>query len=205
MMEPVIHRLFGVPVYATQLNREFSFEEMEEINKHQNKSVKNVSNYSSTNNYILNEKIFINLKNDLDIIVKDYFDKIIKPQEKTITPYITQSWLNYTREKEFHHIHSHPISIVSGVLYIKCDAQNDMIEFYDTIPNQFQIPPKEFTQYNSKRWWFNVAEKDLLLFPSSTSHSVQIKKENNLRISLAFNVFVKGKMGNNSELTELIL
>ena len=138
-------------------------------------------------------------------IIKDYFDKIIKPQEETITPYITQSWLNYTREKEFHHMHSHPNSIVSGVLYIKCDAQNDMIEFYDTIPNQFQIPPKEFTQYNSKRWWFNVAEKDLLLFPSSTTHSVQIKKENNLRISLAFNVFVKGKMGNNSDLTELVL
>jgi len=204
-MEPVIHRLFGIPIYATKLNREFTSEEMEEVMKHQNKSVKNVSNYSSTNNYILNEKIFINLKNDLDIIIKDYFDKIIKPQEETITPYITQSWLNYTREKEFHHTHSHPNSIVSGVLYIKCDAQNDMIEFYDTIPNQFQIPPKEFTQYNSKTWWFNVDEKDLLLFPSSTTHSVKIKKENNLRISLAFNVFVKGKMGNNSDLTELVL
>lgn len=204
-MEPVIHRLFGIPIYATKLNREFTSEEMEEVMKYQNKSVKNVSNYSSTNNYILNEKIFINLKNDLDIIIKDYFDKIIKPQEETITPYITQSWLNYTREKEFHHTHSHPNSIVSGVLYIKCDAQNDMIEFYDTIPNQFQIPPKEFTQYNSKTWWFNVDEKDLLLFPSSTTHSVKIKKENNLRISLAFNVFVKGKMGNNSDLTELVL
>ena len=204
-MEPVIHRLFGVPVYATKLNREFSPEEMKEIYNNQNKVVQNVSNYSSTNNYILNEKIFANLKNDLDVIIKDYFDKIIKPQEETIKPYITQSWLNYTREKEFHHMHSHPNSIISGVLYIKCDAKNDMIEFYDTIPNQFQIPPKEFTQYNSKRWWFSVETKDVLLFPSSTTHSVQIKKEDSLRISLAFNVFVKGKMGNNSDLTELVL
>lgn len=204
-MEPVIHRLFGVPVYATKLNREFSPEEMKEIYNNQNKVVQNVSNYSSTNNYILNEKIFANLKNDLDVIIKDYFNKIINPKEETLKPYITQSWLNYTREQEFHHTHSHPNSIVSGVLYIKCDEQNDMIQFYDTIPSQFQIPPKEFTQYNSKTWWFNVAEKDLLLFPSSTTHSVQIKKENNLRISLAFNIFVKGKMGNNSDLTELIL
>tara|TARA_R100001509_G_scaffold55165_2_gene30383 strand:+ start:2759 stop:3373 length:615 start_codon:yes stop_codon:yes gene_type:complete len=204
-MEPVIHRLFGVPVYATKLNREFSPEEMKEIYNNQNKVVQNVSNYSSTNNYILNEKIFANLKNNLDVIIKDYFNKIINPKEETLEPYITQSWLNYTREQEFHHTHSHPNSIVSGVLYIKCDEQNDMIQFYDTIPSQFQIPPKEFTQYNSKTWWFNVAEKDLLLFPSSTTHSVQIKKENNLRISLAFNVFVKGKMGNNSDLTELIL
>ena len=116
-----------------------------------------------------------------------------------------KEWLNYTKEKESHHMHSHPNSIISGVLYIKCVENNDMIEFYDTVPNQFQIPPKEFTQYNSKRWWFNVAEKDLLLFPSTTTHAVQIKKENNLRISLAFNVFVKCNIGDNSDLTELIL
>ena len=82
-MEPVIHRLFGVPVYATKLNREFSSEEMKEIYNNQNKVVQNVSNYSSTNNYILNEKIFANLKNDLDVIIKDYFNKIINPKEET--------------------------------------------------------------------------------------------------------------------------
>jgi uncharacterized protein (TIGR02466 family) len=178
---------------------------MEEVMKHQDQTMKNISNYSSINNYILKEKLFSNLKNDLDKFIADYFDKIIKPKNNTIEPYITQSWLNYTKEKESHHMHSHPNSIISGVLYIKCVENNDMIEFYDTVPNQFQIPPKEFTQYNSKRWWFNVAEKDLLLFPSTTTHAVQIKKENNLRISLAFNVFVKGNIGDNSDLTELIL
>ena len=203
-MEPVIHRLFGIPIYATKLNREFTSEEMEEVMKHQDQTMKNISNYSSINNYILKEKLFSNLKNDLDKFIADYFDKIIKPKNNTIEPYITQSWLNYTEEKESH-MHSHPNSIISGVLYIKCVENNDMIEFYDTVPNQFQIPPKEFTQYNSKRWWFNVAEKDLLLFPSTTTHAVQIKKENNLRISLAFNVFVKGNIGDNSDLTELIL
>jgi len=204
-MEPVIHRLFGIPIYATKLKREFTSEEMEEVMKHQDQTMKNISNYSSINNYILKEKLFSNLKNDLDKFIADYFDKIIKPKNNTIEPYITQSWLNYTKEKESHHMHSHPNSIISGVLYIKCVENNDMIEFYDTVPNQFQIPPKEFTQYNSKRWWFNVAEKDLLLFPSTTTHAVQIKKENNLRISLAFNVFVKGNIGDNSDLTELIL
>tara|TARA_R110000796_G_scaffold247162_1_gene372429 strand:+ start:3755 stop:4366 length:612 start_codon:yes stop_codon:yes gene_type:complete len=203
-MEPVIHRLFGIPIYATKLNREFTSEEMEEVMKHQDQTMKNISNYSSINNYILKEKLFSNLKNDLDKFIADYFDKIIKPKN-TIEPYITQSWLNYTKEKESHHMHSHPNSIISGVLYIKCVENNDMIEFYDAVTNQFQIPPKEFTQYNSKRWWFNVAEKDLLLFPSTTTHAVQIKKENNLRISLAFNVFVKGNIGDNSDLTELIL
>tara|TARA_R100001460_G_scaffold108346_2_gene159181 strand:- start:378 stop:998 length:621 start_codon:yes stop_codon:yes gene_type:complete len=203
--EPVVHSLFGVHVYATKLNREFNSEEIKEINEHQNKSVKNVSNFSTINTYILNEPVFSNLKNDLHIVVKDYFDKIIRPKEETITPYITQSWLNYTREKEYHHMHSHSNSILSGVLYIKSDPENDMIDFYDPIENQFEIPTKEFTQYNSKKWSFKVSEKDILLFPSNTKHSVQIKNKNNLRISLAFNVFVKGKMGNNFDLTELII
>jgi len=34
---------------------------------------------------------------------------------------------------------------------------------------------------------------------------VETKEGNNTRISLAFNVFIKGKIGNNKQLTELIL
>ena len=43
------------------------------------------------------------------------------------------------------------------------------------------------------------------MFPSSLVHQVDLKKGNNTRISLAFNTFYKGKLGINSELTELIL
>ena len=56
-MEPVIHRLFGIPIYATKLNREFTSEEMEEVMKHQDQTMKNISNYSSINNYILKENV----------------------------------------------------------------------------------------------------------------------------------------------------
>ena len=43
------------------------------------------------------------------------------------------------------------------------------------------------------------------MFPSSLTHMVETKEGNNTRISLAFNVFIKGKIGNNKQLTELIL
>jgi hypothetical protein len=43
------------------------------------------------------------------------------------------------------------------------------------------------------------------MFPSSTTHTVDLKKGNNARMSLAFNVFVKGTFGNQRALTELIL
>ena len=46
---------------------------------------------------------------------------------------------------------------------------------------------------------------DILLFKSSLPHAVDIKKGTNIRISLSFNVFLKGTIGNKEELTELIL
>ena len=62
----------------------------------------------------LNQKSFKDLKTDLDLRVKDYFNKIISPANN-ITPYITQSWLNYTETNQYHHKHQHPNSLVSGV------------------------------------------------------------------------------------------
>jgi hypothetical protein len=39
----------------------------------------------------------------------------------------------------------------------------------------------------------------------SLNHMVETKEGDNTRISLAFNVFIKGTIGNNKKLTELIL
>ena len=43
------------------------------------------------------------------------------------------------------------------------------------------------------------------MFPSSTTHKVEVKKGSNTRISLSFNTFYKGTIGSNKSLTELIL
>jgi hypothetical protein len=43
------------------------------------------------------------------------------------------------------------------------------------------------------------------MFPSSTTHQVDVKKGKNTRISLAFNTFIKGTLGDNFSLTELKL
>jgi len=43
------------------------------------------------------------------------------------------------------------------------------------------------------------------MFRSSTIHQVENKKGSNTRVSLAFNTFYKGTLGENESLTELIL
>tara|TARA_R100000544_G_C2200873_1_gene46647 strand:+ start:16 stop:633 length:618 start_codon:yes stop_codon:yes gene_type:complete len=197
----LIHALFATPVYVTELNRKLT---SKETNFKKIKQIKNYGNYKSNDSYILNTKQFSNIKKELDIAIKDYFNKIISPKNK-ITPYITQSWLNYTDTNEHHHKHNHPNSLVSGILYLNANEKFDKVEFYRDDYNMIKPEIKNFNFFNSESWWLPVKTGQIMLFPSSLSHSVSIKKGTNNRVSLAFNVFIKGGVGSLNNLTRLVL
>jgi uncharacterized protein (TIGR02466 family) len=205
MTKSIIFGIFPVSIYKSKLNRELTKKELSFIDKTKSDCNKNEGNITSNDSYILNNKIFKDLKKELDLKVQDYFDKIICPANN-ITPYITQSWLNFTETNQYHHKHEHPNSLISGVFYINCDEKFDKIKFfkrnnYETI----KIKTKKWNLWNSENWWFPVETKDIILFPSSLTHMVETKEGANTRISLAFNVFIKGKVGDNKKLTELDL
>jgi uncharacterized protein (TIGR02466 family) len=203
-MEATINGIFPTPVYISKLNRQLTNTELSFIDKTKPDCNKNEGNITSNNNYILNEKPFSNIKKELDFKVQDYFDKVISPANK-IKPYITQSWLNYTETNQYHHKHQHPNSLVSGVFYINCDDKFDKIKFFNDKYSTIKPEVKNWNIWNSETWWFSVKTGDVILFPSSLTHMVETKKGTNTRISLAFNVFIKGTVGNNKNLTELIL
>jgi uncharacterized protein (TIGR02466 family) len=203
-VEPIINSIFPTPVYFSKLDREFTKKELSFIDKTKLDVYKNEGNTTSNDNYILNNKIFKDLKDDLNLRIQDYFDKVISPAND-VTPYITQSWLNYTETNQYHHKHVHPNSLVSGVLYINSNEENDKIKFFNDFYKTIKLEVKNWNMWNSESWWFTVKTGDIILFPSSTIHMVEVKKGDNTRISLAFNVFIKGTVGNNSALTELIL
>jgi uncharacterized protein (TIGR02466 family) len=203
-MEATINGIFPTPIYISKLNRELTNKELSFIDKTKLDVYKNEGNTTSNDNYILNNKAFKNIKEELDLKVQDYFDKIISPANN-ITPYITQSWLNYTEKNQYHHKHAHPNSIVSGVFYINCHEEHDKIKFFNDRYQTIKPDIKDWNIWNSESWWFQVKTGDIILFPSSLIHMVETKQGTNTRISLAFNVFIKGTVGNNKQLTELIL
>ena len=129
-MEAIINSIFPIPIYLSKLERSLTKQELSFINKTKSDCNKNEGNITSNNNYILNEKTFSSLIKDLDLRIQDYFDKIISPANN-ITPYITQSWLNYTETNQYHHKHAHPNSLVSGVFYINCHEEHDKIKFFN--------------------------------------------------------------------------
>lgn len=204
MIDSVISGIFPTPIYISKLNRELNKKEIDFIEKSKLNFYKNEGNITSTNNYILNEKTFFLLKQDLDLRIQDYFDKVVSPSNN-VTPYITQSWLNYTETNQYHHKHAHPNSLVSGVFYINCNEEFDKIKFFNEKYQTIKPEVKDYNIWNSESWWFSVKTGDIILFPSSLTHMVETKQGDNTRISLAFNVFIKGTIGNNINLTELNL
>ena len=207
MKNPIINSLFPIPIYSTDINRNFTKKELDFVKDQKNYCAKNEGNIYTIDTYILNKPELKRIKNFLDECCKNYLKIIICPQNN-IELYITQSWLNYTEENQYHHIHEHPNSVVSGVLYFDSDKDNDKIKFFNPLKYK-QISPKidetKFNIWNSSSWFFSVQTGQLLMFPSSTTHRVDVKKGSNTRISLSFNTFYKGTIGSNKDLTELIL
>jgi uncharacterized protein (TIGR02466 family) len=203
-MEASINGIFPTPIYISKIDRDISNKELLFIDNTKLDTYNNEGNTTSKDNYILNNKAFKNLKEEIDLRVQDYFDKVISPANN-ITPYITQSWLNYTETNQYHHKHQHPNSLVSGVFYINCDDKFDKIKFFKDGYKTIKPEIKDWNIWNSESWWFSIKTGDIIMFPSSLTHMVENKEGTNTRISLAFNVFIKGTIGNNKELTELIL
>ena len=111
MKKPIINNLFPIPLYSTDINRNFTKKEINFVKDQKNYCNNNEGNIHTTDNYILNRPELKKIKNFLDECCKDYLKTIICPQNN-IKIYITQSWLNYTEENQYHHTHDHPNSVV---------------------------------------------------------------------------------------------
>jgi uncharacterized protein (TIGR02466 family) len=198
----IVQNLFPTPVGQFKLDREFTASE--EAFLLWQETVKNSGNTNSANRYVLKDPALEDVNKFLQRCVDEYFHKIHSPRHE-VKLRITQSWINYTKSGEFHHKHAHPNSFVSGVLYIKASKDTDRIYFYKDAYEPLKLTPLEWNIYNSNSWWLEASAGTLYLFPSSLTHMVMTKEGEGSRISLAFNTFPVGYLGEESDLTALYL
>ena len=199
-----IHSLFPQAVYFSTLERALTKEELKTVEEYKKKTKKNVGHKFTTDSYVLKHKTLKNLKEDLITKVKEYFNEVVCTND-SITPYITQSWLNYTEVGEFHHSHNHLNSYLSGVFYVDAKKEVDEIVFNKPNNRQLALTVTKPNPFNAMSCGLSVKTGDVILFPSTLEHEVLPKKGTDLRISLSFNVFVKGTIGCQASLTELVL
>lgn len=196
--------LFPTAVVYSKEMRTVTSDEMDFVKQCATVVNKNVGNTTSENRYVLNDPALRSLKTYIQTGIDHYVNQVIIPKN-SVEFYITQSWLNYTNTGEHHHRHEHPNSIISGVYYINAEPQNDKIHFHKNDYKQICIPAKEFNIFNSEAWWFPVESGKLIIFPSHLTHVVEQTVSTSTRISLAFNVFARGSLGDEGELTALTI
>ena len=113
---------------------------------------------------------------------------------------VTNCWVNVNYQGYAHHRHTHPNNLLSGVYYVKTPPGSGKIVFEDPRPQAGVLVPSfsEITPQNSARHSFEVAEGRLLFFPSWLQHSVEAQAAEEERISIAFNMVPKGRLGSES-------
>ena len=186
--------LFPIPVMASHIGREFTHDEKDFMLKLPTKL--NMGNVTSVDKNVLDYDELKGIRDFVQSKIEDYFQNIICPTTDT-SIYITQSWLNYTSKNQFHHKHNHSNSYLSGVIYIDTHPSEDKIHFINPVYNLFPLYMNsiEYHDFNAMDWWLPVYTGRILLFPSHLTHYVSNLQTDTQRISLAFNTFLRGEIG----------
>jgi uncharacterized protein (TIGR02466 family) len=204
--ESDIINLFPTPIYKTKFYRKLTLIEKNILFSQKEKTIENVGNRRSVNSYILDLPMLSQFKKDIESEVNKFFQFVYKPKNDILL-YITQSWINITEEKEHHHTHTHPNSLLSGIFYLQADSNNDNVSFSDPkkLYSSFTVEPYQHDNYTASSFMLPIETSDLILFQSSIPHKVESKVGKKTRISLSFNTFFKGSIGDEYSLTQLIL
>lgn len=197
----IVHNLFPTPVAFFDLPRELAKKELAYLTALPRRP--NQGNETSEDNYLLDSPKLADLAAMVVDCVDRYATEVWRAKDAKVR--VTQSWMNYTKPGQWHHKHAHPNSLFSGVLYVKTDESRDKIFFHQDGYRQIKPAYSEWNLYNSESWWLPVKSNSVVLFPSWFTHSVETVQDGPERMSLAFNTFPAERVGDNQNLTELIV
>jgi uncharacterized protein (TIGR02466 family) len=165
------------------------------------KFTKNAYNDISEDKYFFNKEIFVETKQTLIHECESYLKNTNK---ETAFQHLrmTESWGNLTPPGGANHLHQHPFSVVSGVIYLDNNPDNLLLnleQYMQDVP--YYIPVKWASVslgrlIEGQEKSSNNLKNHLILFLSNVEHYVeQTSKESMTRRSLAFNTFWQGLVG----------
>lgn len=186
-----IERLFPTPVLVFNLNRQFTQEEqnvfLDNANSVNHSKTNNSLSHMTTDKNVLNDVRMSKIQLFINQSLLKYKNDIMKVKSKCEL-YITESWIVYLNNGESVHQHSHPNSIISGVLYHN-EAE---ITFVNEKRPIIWFDESGYNEFNSNEHKMKLKQGELILFPSTLTHCVRPIEQEKTRMSLAFNTFVKG-------------
>ena len=187
--------LFPTPLMICSYPFDYS-KELEWIKKQEctrkNTDHSGLGNHQSTDTFILNNLELKRVKTFILTKLNTYINQIYGSKQKLV---VTQSWLNKSGKGDSHHQHQHPNSIISGVWYPVIHEKLPPIEFSNRRQSDFRLSTEKWNTFNSATFMLPLNRGELILFPSSLPHSVSPNQSEEERISLSFNTWAKGELG----------
>ena len=203
-------QLFPIPVlicpYPVDYSKELEWLKNRETRKNSEsggiKHYNGTTNRQSEDTFLLDKPELANVRAFIEAKLHKFVTEIMASTDKLV---ITQSWLNKNKKGESHHEHVHPNSMVSGVWYPQIHESLPPIQFRSKHQRDVSLQTEKYNTFNSATFMLPMKRGELILFPSNLTHSVPINQSDEERISLSFNSWPKGNMGDERSLTYLPL
>lgn len=170
------------------------------------KMVNNMENLISENLYIFEEPELKSIKDAVQEVLDIYAREVMGISQQL---YVTQSWSLTNPPGVGMHGHSHSNSILSGSLYY-CELPQPVANMVFTRHVTYQQidlapDPAKRNAYNTPVNGVVPSQNDVILFSSRLTHLVEPNTTGRPRHAIAFNTFVKGKLGKYRDVSELVL
>ena len=196
--------IFATPLETIVFERPLSIEEKNFICTQSKVGRNSKFTFQSENTNLLDDIILSDLKTFCENSLNKFFVETHKPATN-VSLKITQSWANYSKNGQAHFEHIHRNSIISGVFYVNTNRDDKIIFCRNTSMKHLLVQAKEYNSWNANELWFPSEEGNLLLFPSLLAHKVPEVIGEKERISISFNSFFCGEIGDVRNLTQLIV
>lgn len=159
------------------------------------------SDYLSTNIFEVDEPVIEWLKTCINKTVSDYL------LEQGITYDVEwglQGWANVNRRGDYHNLHNHPHSYLSGTYYVQMPQTNALdhtaradlnpgaISFFDPRPQANTLAIRGDAQIDAELRILPKAGM-IMLWPSFMHHLVHPNLSDQMRVSISFNIVLKWK------------
>ena len=158
----------------------------------------------SDNGYFSQDKYILDSTKELKRSIESCINEYVFDELKVSGPvkfYFTNSWIVKHKKNDWAHQHAHTNCILSGVYYFDVDENSGVLSFhkesnhFTVFPMHLDLDVSEHNIINSKAWSFTPKNHQLFIFPPWLKHGVSGNNSDKDRYSLAFNVYLKGKIG----------
>jgi uncharacterized protein (TIGR02466 family) len=190
-----VNNWFATPISASKIDSDLCLIISNEVKKLSDAGLTEInhsglSECTEDNLHLM--KNFYALVSVVNMHIKAYSEEVVGVMFEDLT--LTAMWSNLHKNGGNHHIHQHPNSFISGVIYLQIPEEStDAGKILFTDPRvQKNMVFADFikeTSLSNRNIWYQPEEGLILLFPSWLEHGTErfLCPSEERRISLSFN------------------